>query len=149
MTEKTAAPIVLFCAALTLPGTAFALCIKAPEANLRQGPSTRYEKSWEVFKYMPLRKIGQRGKWYQVKDVDGDTHWVYNRLVTGSMRCAVVKVDKANMRNGPGTKYAKSPLSPVEKYYAFKVTGSKGRWVKVEDEMHNEGWVAKWLLWIQ
>jgi len=149
MTEKAAAPIALFCAALSLPGTASALCIKVPEANLRQGPGTRYEKSWEVFKYMPLRKLGQRGKWSRVADVDGDTHWVYSGLVTRAMRCAVVKVDKANVRTGPGTQYATSPWGPVEKYYAFKVTGSKGEWVKVQDEVLNDGWVAKRLLWIQ
>jgi SH3-like domain-containing protein len=149
MTEKTAAPIALFCAALLLPGAASALCIKVPEANLRSGPGTRYEKSWTVYKYMPLKKIGQQGSWYQVRDVDGDTHWVYSRLVTRGMHCAAVKVDKANVRTGPGTTYAKSPLSPVERYYSFKITGSKDGWVKVQDEVFNDGWMAKALLWIQ
>lgn len=149
MREKIIAPVVLFCSIFPLSGTASALCIKVPEANLRQGPGIRYEKSWEVFKYMPFKKIGQRSNWYRVKDVDGDTHWVYRKLVTSSIRCAVVKVDKANVRSGPGTKHAKAPLSPVERYYAFKVVGSKGDWVHVQDEMHNEGWIAKWLLWIQ
>jgi len=73
----------------------------------------------------------------------------YSGLVTRAMRCAVVKVDKANVRTGPGTQYATSPWGPVEKYYAFKVTGSKGEWVKVQDEVLNDGWVAKRLLWIQ
>lgn len=149
MKEKTAAPVALFCAALLIPGTASALCVKASEANLRQGPGTQFEKSWEVFQYMPLKKIGQRGKWIMVKDVDGDTHWVYSRLVTSAIRCAVVKVDKANVRSGPGTGYAKSPLSPVDKYYSFKIIGSKGKWLKVQDEVFNDGWMAKSLLWTQ
>jgi SH3-like domain-containing protein len=149
MTKKSLAPIALLGAALLTPGSASALCVGVSEANLRQGPGTQYEKSWEVFKYMPLKKIAQQGKWTQVEDVDGDIHWVYSRLTTGGMRCAVVKVDKANVRTGPGTHYAKSPLSPVEKYYSFKIIDTKGAWAKVQDEVFNDGWVARSLLWIQ
>lgn len=148
MTLKPAAAITLLCASL-LPVSAFAWCVGAPEANLRTGPGTRYEKSWQVFKYMPLRKVGQRGSWYQVKDVDGDRHWIHKPLLTNSMRCAVVKADGTNVRTGPGTRYGKSPLSPVDKYYSFRVIGSKGSWLKVRDEMDNEGWVTKSLLWVQ
>ncbi len=149
MTKKSLAPIALLGATLLLPGSASALCIGVSEANLRQGPGTHYEKSWEVFKYMPLRKIEEAGKWTKVEDVDGDIHWVYSRLATSGMHCAVVKVDKANVRTGPGTHYAKSPLSPVEKYYSFKIIDTKGAWVKVQDEVFNDGWVARSLLWTQ
>ena len=34
-----------------------ALCVNVPEANLRSGPGTKYEKTWEVFKYMPFKKL--------------------------------------------------------------------------------------------
>jgi SH3-like domain-containing protein len=149
MQKKAIVAAALSCAALMTTGQAFAWCIKVPEANLRQGPGTQYEKSWEVYKYMPLKKIDQRGDWYKVTDVDGDTHWVYRRLVSNSLQCAVVKVNKANVRTGPGTSYAKSPLSPVEKYYSFKVIKVAGDWVKVQDEVFNNGWVAKKLLWLQ
>ncbi len=149
MTDKTLAPIALFCAALFVSGAASALCVKVPTANLRKGPGTSYGKSWKVYKYMPLEKIGQQGRWEHVRDVDGDTHWVYDRLVTGDMQCAVVKVDKANVRTGPGTNYAKSPLSPVERYYSFKVLGQKDGWVQVQDEVFNSGWVSNKLLWIR
>lgn len=148
MTKTTATSTALLCAALLAPGAASALCVGVPEANLRQGPGTQYEKSWEVFKYMPFKKIGQEGKWYKVEDVDGDVHWIYSRLTTDAMRCAVVKTDDVNVRTGPGTRYAKSPLSPVEKYYSFKIVDMKDGWVKVQDEVFNDGWVAKFLLWI-
>ncbi len=150
MVKKNIVPAALCCTALlAMSGTASALCIKVPEANLRQGPGTQYEKSWEIYQYMPLKKIGQQGNWYQVEDVDGDTHWVFRNLVTDKMRCAVVKVGTANVRTGPGTGHAKSPFSPVEKYYSFKVIDTQGAWVKVADEVFDEGWVAQKLLWIQ
>jgi SH3-like domain-containing protein len=149
MQMKAIATAALSCAALMTTAQAYAWCVNVPEANLRQGPGTSHEKSWEVFKYMPFEKIGQQGSWYQVKDVDGDEHWVYRNLLTNGMRCAVVKAEEANVRTGPGLNYDKSPLSPVEKYYSFKVLKTQGDWVKVEDEVFNEGWVYEPLLWVQ
>jgi SH3-like domain-containing protein len=146
---KQLTPIALFCAALGLSGSASALCVKVPEANLRQGPGTQYGKTWTVYKYMPFKKAGHQGDWLKVKDVDGETHRVYSRLVSEDMHCAVVKVSEANARSGPGTEFPQQAWSPVEKYYAFEVLEKKDSWVKVRDEVLNEGWVANWLLWMQ
>jgi SH3-like domain-containing protein len=149
MLKKTLVPVALCCAALwASPGIATGLCVKVSQANLRAGPGTDHQKSWEVYLYMPFKKVGQDGSWIQVKDMDGDIHWVHDQLVTDEMRCAVVKVNQANVRTGPGTHYAKSTLSPVEKNYPFKVIETQDGWVKVQDEVANEGWVAQPLLWM-
>lgn len=58
MQKKAIAAAALCCTALITATQASAWCIKVSEANLRQGPGTNFEKSWEVFKYMPLQKIG-------------------------------------------------------------------------------------------
>lgn len=144
---KSLTPIALICTSLALPGTATAVCVKVPEANLRQGPGTQYEKTWAVYKYMPFKKIDSQGAWLKVKDVDGETHWVLARLVSEDMQCAVAKADDTNVRSGPGTEFPQQSWSPVEKYYAFEVIEQQGKWVKVRDEVLNEGWVARWLLW--
>lgn len=127
----------------------YALCVKVPEANLRNGPGTKFKKTWEVFKYMPFNRVSTKGNWYKVKDVDGDTHWIYKKLVSDKFRCAVVKVDKANVRKGPGTKYSKSALSPALKYDSFKVLKIKSSWVQVIDEFDDKGWMSRKLLWVQ
>ena len=127
----------------------YALCVNVPEANLRGGPGTKYEKTWEVFKYMPLSRLSKKGNWYKVKDVDGDIHWIYRKLVTDKFRCAVVKVDKANVRSGPGTRYSKKAMSPALKYDSFKVIKIKPSWVKVIDEFGDTGWIFRKLLWVQ
>ncbi len=135
---------------VSLPvSTAMALCVDADTANLRSGPGTKYEKTWQVFKYMPLKKISKKGDWYKVKDLDGDTHWIYGRLVTSKYRCAVVKARKANIRKGPGKKYRRTEISPAIKYDSFKVLKTKGKWVKVIDEFGEKGWIFRKLLWIQ
>lgn len=150
MTKKPiTAAALLFSAALLAPTAAHALCVKVPEANLRQGPGTQYEKSWEVFAYMPFEKIDSQGNWYRVSDVDGDVHWIYNRLVTDDMRCAVISKEKVNVRTGPGTNYPLADVGTVEKYYSFKVLDEQGQWVKVEDDISNSGWIYRPLLWLQ
>jgi SH3-like domain-containing protein len=132
-----------------LPQHAQAICVKVKKANLRSGPSTKNQISWEVFKYMPLRKIKTKGSWIKVRDFEGDTHWVYKTLVTSKFQCAVVKVEKANLRTGPGSKYKKPmDLPSVEKYTVFKLDRVKGQWAKVTDSFGDSYWVFRKLIWI-
>ncbi len=138
---------VLAIASLSIAGFASASCVHVPEANLRKGPGTQHEQTWEVYKYMPLKQLGRTGDWYKVEDVDGDTHWIFRNLLTDKIKCAVVKANIANVRSGPGTSHGKTPLDQVEKYYAFKVIGVEGDWVQVIDEVDNTGWLHSKLLW--
>ena len=126
----------------------YALCVNVSDANLRSGPGTKYNKTWEVFKYMPFKRLSKKGNWYKVQDVDGDIHWIYRKLITSKFKCAVVKVEKANIRSGPGTNYSKNALSPSLKYDSFKVLQTKSSWVKVIDEFGDKGWISRKLLWI-
>ena len=125
------------------------LCIKVKKANLRAGPSTNKQITWEVFKYMPLIKVKKQGNWIKVKDFEGDYHWVYHTLVTDKFKCAVVKVKKANLRTGPGTKHKKAQdLPSVDKYTVFKLGRIKGKWAKVIDSFNDSYWVYRSLVWI-
>jgi len=133
---------------LIFSGYASALCVKVPLANLRSGPDTKHEKTWHVFKYMPFKKLAKKNSWYKVQDVDGDEHWIFSKLVTSKFNCAVVKVDKVNIRSGPGTNFGKEEFSPAIKYDSYKVLKTQGLWVKVVDEFDNIGWISRKLLWI-
>ena len=126
-----------------------ALCINQKKANLRQGPGTHFEKLWQVFKYMPFKKMKKKGKWYRVQDLDDDIYWVHTKLTTSKYKCAVIKNDKTNLRSGPGTKYDQLSWSPVDKYFSLKVLKIKEKWVQVEDGVGDKGWVSKSLIWIQ
>lgn len=139
---------VVFTIIFLLNNGAGALCVSVPEANLRGGPGTKYGKTWEVFKYMPFKRLSQKGNWYKVQDVDNDKHWIYRKLVTDRYDCAVVKVNKANVRSGPGTRFEKKYYSPSLKYDSYKVLKRKGEWVKVLDEFGEIGWIFRKLLWI-
>jgi len=148
MMKNIFAAYVVFFLLFVFYNDADALCVTVSEANLRSGPGTKYEKTWEVFKYMPFKKLSQKGNWYKVQDVDGDAHWIYRKLVSSKFECAVVKVDKANIRSGPGTQFDKKYFSPSLKYDSYKVLARKGEWVKVLDEFGETGWLFRKLVWI-
>ena len=141
---------VLAFAGLLLHGTmAEALCIKDKKANLRQGPGKHYEKLWTVFKYMPFKRLKRKGDWLRVQDLDGDIYWVYRKLTTEKYRCAVIKNNKTNIRQGPGTKFPEVPWSPIDKYFSMKVLKINNSWVHVEDSTGDKAWVHRPLVWVQ
>lgn len=136
---------------LSAPVSSAALCVKATVANVRSGPGTRYEKIWQVDRFMPLEKIGLSlaGNWYAVRDVDGDVYWIHKSLLTGAYRCAVVKSEVVNVRTGPGTNYRKKFSEPAGMYDSFRVLEKRGVWIKVRDVFNNTGWIHRDYLWVR
>ncbi|MCB0394987.1 MAG: SH3 domain-containing protein [Bdellovibrionales bacterium] len=125
-----------------------AVCISSSYANLRAAPSTKSAKTWKVVKYMPFQQLKSSRGWTQVKDVDGDTHWVSDSLITSKVKCAVVKAKRANLRTAPnGAKHPK--FSTAEKYVTFRYLGTKGGWAKVQDEQGTSYWISRSLIWVQ
>jgi SH3-like domain-containing protein len=135
---------------LSAPFCSHALCVKASTANLRSGPGTGYEKIWQVYRFMPLKKVGVSisGDWYAVRDVDGDVNWIHKTLVTGEYHCAIVKSKTVNMRTGPGTNYPRKFSEPASQYNSFRILQTKGAWIKAKDEWNNTGWIHNNYLWI-
>ena len=129
--------------------TAEALCVKDKKANLRSGPGKHNEKLWTVLKYMPFRQVGREGSWLRVKDLDGDVYWIYRTITTKAYMCAVIKNNKTNLRQGPGTKFPQVEWSPIDKYFSMKVLKIKGSWAHIEDSLGDKAWVHRSLVWIQ
>jgi SH3-like domain-containing protein len=134
---------------LSAPVCSHALCVKASTANVRSGPGTGYEKIWQVYRFMPLKKVGISisGDWYAVRDVDGDVSWIHKTLVTDEYHCATVKSRTVNVRTGPGRNYSRKFSELAKKYDSFRILGTKGAWVKVKDEWNNVGWIHGRYLW--
>lgn len=129
--------------------TAEALCIKDKKANLRQGPGKHFEKLWTVFKYMPFKRLGKKGNWIKVQDLEGAIFWVYKKLTTKKYMCAVIKNNKTKLRQGPGTKFSEVEWSPIDKFFSMKVLKIKNSWVHVEDSVGDRAYVYRPLVWIQ
>ena len=127
-----------------------AFCVSTSKANIRSGPGTQYTKVWEVYRYMPFRKVGAstEGDWYAVQDVDGDVNWIHSGLVATRNRCAVVKRAAVHVRKGPGTRYGRTKWGPAKRYDAFVVLQTKGAWLRVKNEWGEVGWIHSGYLWI-
>jgi|TARA_B110000438_G_C15799044_1_gene644247 SH3-like domain-containing protein len=126
-----------------------ALCVSKSRANLRSGPGLKFEKEWQVFKFMPFDTLDKKGAWYKVKDVDGEIFWIFDKLVSKKFKCAVVKKNQTNLREGPGTKFPKVPWAPVNKYFSMKVLEAKNNWVRIEDSVGDKAWIYMPLVWIK
>ena len=143
--------IILLFLVLTLSSNfANALCVKTEKSNLRTGPGKNYKITWKIIRNMPLKYIMKKGKWYKVRDFEGDTHWIYSKHVTSRKKCVVIRAKKANLRTGPGTKFSKSKVIPLaEKYNTFEFVKRKGNWVNIRDEYSESYWVHFKLIWMQ
>ncbi len=112
--------------------------------NIRSGPSTKKEKLWEVFKDFPLQVVKRQKDWLQTKDFEGDTGWIYKKLISNNKR-VIVKVNTANMRIGPGKDY--ELVATVKYGVVFTPLEKDGDWVKVKHQDKTTGWVYKKLIW--
>lgn len=128
------------------------ICVTGFQANLRVGPGKNHRITWEVKRYMPLVRVSSQGDWIKVRDVDGDIHWVFHRLVSRKVRCVTVKNSRARIRTKPSTK--SKTWRTVEKYTSFKLLQLTKEWVKVEILIKRKkrvfkrtGWIFRKLIW--
>lgn len=120
------------------------LSVTKDGVNIRSGPDTNKEILWEVFKDFPLEVIKRQGEWIEAKDFEGDTGWIFNNLTSKEKR-AIVKVNTANMRIGPGKNY--EMVATVKYGVVFIPLEKEGDWIKVKHEDGTVGWIFNNLLW--
>lgn len=142
--ENSPAPPPKSAAATAPASSGQQLCIKATRANLRAGPGPKFKVTWEVNRYMPLLQVATDGEWIKVRDVDGDLHWVSDKVTTAQLDCVTVKAERANIRKAPNSKA--DTWFIVEKYTSFHRVGQTDHWVKIEYEGETM-WVAQTLVW--
>lgn len=112
--------------------------------RIRSGPSTDDEIYWEVFEDYPLKVVDRKGKWLQVKDFEDDTGWIYAPLAN-EKDTAIIEVDKANIRVGPGTNYERTATALYG--VVFTIDEKDGDWVKISHSDGTEGWIHEDLIW--
>jgi len=127
-------------------GTASAkrLCVAVDRANVRSGPGTGDEILWSVGKYYPVDTIKTSGRWYQIRDFEGDMGWIHGSLLK-KIPSVIVKGGIVNVREGPGTTFR--VLFQAEKGVSFKLLETKKKWLKVLHADGEVGWVHKSLAW--
>jgi len=153
MKKRTAIVVclLLFLFLFSTPYAALAemLSVKGDKVNLRIGPGKQYRVKWEYGDGFPLQVIKKKGKWIKVKDFEGDSGWIYRKLLVNTPQM-IVKANKGqekkiNIRSGPGTK--KKIVGKAYYGVVFSTLEQKSGWVKVKHDSGLEGWIKRSLLW--
>ncbi|OQW50504.1 MAG: hypothetical protein A4S09_01545 [Proteobacteria bacterium SG_bin7] len=135
-------------AVISFSVAADALCVNVPRVSLRSGPGPKYEETWRVGKYTPLKKKGEsKNGWIPVADMDGKNHWVYGSSVTDEYECAAVKADFTVVRTVASETGALAPIRYVDRYWAAKKVRFEDDWMFLEDDFGNRYWIKESKLW--
>lgn len=138
--------VSVLCACLVAAAGAQELVsVRNPTVNLRERPALNSEVLWKLSQGYPLQVVDKKDDWLRVQDFEGDQGWIA-RSVTASTPHHVVKVKTANLRKGPGTKYA---LVGQARYGdVLRTVRRQGDWVVVRHPSgKGQAWVASSLLW--
>jgi uncharacterized protein YgiM (DUF1202 family) len=118
--------------------------VKGENVNMRSGPGSNYSVLWELGKGFPLKVLDRKGGWVKVEDFEGDSGWIYGKLVAKNPHL-IVKKKRVNVRSGPGGNYRL--VGKANYGVVFKTIKSSNGWVKVKHENGLTGWVRRDLLW--
>ena len=138
---------ILVAALILFPSFAFALCVNSDNVSLRAKPDANAKVSWTVGRNMPLLQVDRKGAWIQVRDFEGEQHWIHARNVNTRIECVVVRSSIANLRSGPGSQFGQTDLGFVKKYATFKKITRDEEWLKVQDAFGQIHWVHEKTLW--
>ncbi len=125
------------------------LSVNGEKVNLRSGPGKGYKAKWEYGKGLPLIVISKKGNWVNVKDFEGDSGWIYKKLLKRNPQMVV----KANRNQNKKVNIRKKPSLKGKiigkAYYGvvFSTIEQRSGWVKVKHESGLEGWIKRSLLW--
>ena len=120
------------------------MSVKVGLANVRSAPDKKAEIAWQVTKYHPFQIVKKKGSWYQCKDYEGDSGWVYKSLLSSTATVITIK-ENCNVRSGPGTK--NRILFIVDREVPLKVLKRQGRWLRIVHEDGDKGWIHASLVW--
>ena len=118
--------------------------VSGEEVNMRSGPGTQHPADWILGRGYPLKVVGRRGDWLEVRDFENDKGWIYRRL-TSTTAYHIVKGKIANMRSQPMT--SSRIIGKVAYGDTLRTLERKSGWVMVQRDGGLRGWIARRLLW--
>jgi SH3-like domain-containing protein len=114
------------------------LAVKTESANFRSAPSDKAAVVYSADKFYPVEVIERKSGWAKVKDFEGDTAWVAERVL-GKLETVVIDTPSANIREK--AKADSDVLFKVAHGEVFKVEDRKDNWLKIKDAHGDGGWI--------
>ncbi|NUO50567.1 MAG: SH3 domain-containing protein [Polyangiaceae bacterium] len=120
------------------------LSVKTSSANFRENPHEAAKIKFSADKFFPVEVVEKKKGWVKVKDFEGDTAWVADKVL-GKQATIVISSDKANIRESAST--TSDVVFKVERGEVFKIEERKSGWLKVVDARGDGGWIRADMTW--
>ena len=120
------------------------LIVSVAKARVRYGPGSDFGTIWKLTAGYPLKRIGKKGDWIHVRDLENDKGWIHKTLVKKA-NVVVVARKIVNVRKGPGTNFA--ILMKCERGVVLKKLKMEKGWLKVKHEDGEIGYIHPNLVW--
>jgi len=109
--------------------------------NARQGPGGDYPVIIHYSRNMPLLVLDVATNGYlKVMDVDGDRGWVHPNVVRLEPPYVITKLEKCNVRVGPGTGH--KVLCEALQGSLWRILKEENGWLNVRFSDGDEGWMS-------
>lgn len=118
--------------------------VSGEQVYLRSGPGTKHPANWLLGRGYPLKVVGRRGDWLEVRDFENDKGWVH-RLFTSHTPYHIVKVTVANLLSQPTT--GSRIIGKFVYGDTLRTIERKSGWIKIQHAGGLRGWVARRQLW--
>jgi uncharacterized protein YgiM (DUF1202 family) len=131
---------ILVAGPIMLIAGASAESIGRNDVNIRSGPSLDSPVLFRAPLGYPIQILKQQGNWVYFRDWQDETGWVDKPMVS-DIDTAVIRVNRANVRSGPGLDHP--VVGEAEMGEIYKVLGKTGDWVHLALYLSNDrvGWV--------
>ncbi len=138
--------LLLLGVASLVPSVASAemLAVKTESATFRATPSDKSKIVYAADKFYPVEIVERKAGWAKVKDFEGETAWVAERML-GKLDTIVIDAPTANIRDKAATDA--DVLFKVAHGEVFQVQERKGEWLKVKDSHGDGGWIRMDKTW--
>ena len=118
--------------------------VRVKTANFREKPSTSADVLFTADRYYPVNILDRKRGWAKVRDFEGETAWVAERLLRPDPT-VVITVERANVRAAP-RKNARVLFKGTWSE-AYQMEERKGAWVQIRTTDGEEGWIHRSIVW--
>ena len=119
--------------------------LRAPEANMRTGPDTKFPIKWVYQRPgLPLEVIAEHHHWRRVRDIQGNDGWMHKRMLSG--RRAVMLTGPSVLYDSPsGNARPVARLDPLVVLMVVKCPPASA-WCQVATDDFR-GWAERSRMW--
>jgi SH3-like domain-containing protein len=118
--------------------------LRSDQVNLRTGPGDRYPIDWVLTRRnMPVEIVAEFSNWRKIRDFDGATGWVQERMVTGR-RNVIVRGQIRSLRDQPASDAA--VIARAEAGVIAKLLECNPDWCRIEANSV-AGWLKREEVW--